>query len=1056
MISRFFIDRPILANVIAIVTIIFGLVALAAMPVEQYPVITPPTVQVSTTYPGANAQVVADTVAAPIEQQVNGVEHMLYMSSVSASDGSYRLTVTFDVGTNLDIAQVLVQNRVAIAQPLLPQEVQRQGITTKKQSTNIILFVTLSSPDRRYDSLYLSNYATLRIRDELSRIYGVGDVLVFGAGQYSMRVWLDPEQMQARSLTAQDVVAAIREQNVQVAAGQLGQPPAPSTQDFQLTINTLGRLSDAAQFEDIIVKSDGIKVTRLRDVARIELGGQVYDIFFQQNGNPSAGIAVFQLPGANALDVADRVRAAMERLQPSFPEGLQYQIPFDTTRFVRQAVREVYKTLFEAALLVLVVILVFLQDWRAVLVPATTVPVTIIGAFAGLAMFGFTVNLLTLFGLVLAIGIVVDDAIVIVENAAHHLDRDGMTPREAAARAMDEVTGPVIGITLVLMAVFLPSAFLGGITGQLYRQFALTIAVTAVISAINALTLKPAQCAMWLRPRHGTPNAFFRAFNRVYGRAEQAYARMIGWMVERPRSMMLTFTALIAVTAFGYTSLPTGFLPVEDQGYVIAGVQLPDAASQARTREVVDKVNHIISGLPGVAAWNTVGGNSILDGATASNAATFYIVFKPWEERVAPSLSQESILANLRQRLGELQEAKSFAFSPPSIRGLGVGGGFQMQLEDRGGVGLPALEQLTDEMLRDGGSQSALAELKSSFRAGVPQLFADVDRVKVKSLGIPLTGVFDTLQSYLGSAYVNDFNLFDRTYQVRVQAEPKFRLTPADIMRLEVRNSRGDMVPLGTMVSVEDIVGPQIIPRYNLYPSAAITGEAAPGYSSGQALELMEQMARSKLPQGMGFDWTGISFQERSVGNQAYLIFGLAVLLVFLVLAALYESWTSPAAVVLVVPLALLGTVVAVAVRGTDNNVYTQIGVVLLIALASKNAILIVEFAREQRARGLAIAEAAVGAARLRFRPILMTSFAFILGVYPLVVARGAGAASRRALGTAVFGGMITSTFLAVLFVPVFYVVCQGLSERWSGARRPAPSPAPAEPAPTAVADRGA
>jgi len=1056
MISRFFIDRPILANVIAIVTIIFGLVALAAMPVEQYPVITPPTVQVSTTYPGANAQVVADTVAAPIEQQVNGVEHMLYMSSVSASDGSYRLTVTFDVGTNLDIAQVLVQNRVAIAQPLLPQEVQRQGITTKKQSTNIILFVTLSSPDRRYDSLYLSNYATLRIRDELSRIYGVGDVLVFGAGQYSMRVWLDPEQMQARSLTAQDVVAAIREQNVQVAAGQLGQPPAPSTQDFQLTINTLGRLSDAAQFEDIIVKSDGIKVTRLRDVARIELGGQVYDIFFQQNGNPSAGIAVFQLPGANALDVADRVRAAMERLQPSFPEGLQYQIPFDTTRFVRQAVREVYKTLFEAALLVLVVILVFLQDWRAVLVPATTVPVTIIGAFAGLAMFGFTVNLLTLFGLVLAIGIVVDDAIVIVENAAHHLDRDGMTPREAAARAMDEVTGPVIGITLVLMAVFLPSAFLGGITGQLYRQFALTIAVTAVISAINALTLKPAQCAMWLRPRHGTPNAFFRAFNRVYGRAEQAYARMIGWMVERPRSMMLTFTALIAVTAFGYTSLPTGFLPVEDQGYVIAGVQLPDAASQARTREVVDKVNHIISGLPGVAAWNTVGGNSILDGATASNAATFYIVFKPWEERVAPSLSQESILANLRQRLGELQEAKSFAFSPPSIRGLGVGGGFQMQLEDRGGVGLPALEQLTDEMLRDGGSQSALAELKSSFRAGVPQLFADVDRVKVKSLGIPLTGVFDTLQSYLGSAYVNDFNLFDRTYQVRVQAEPKFRLTPADIMRLEVRNSRGDMVPLGTMVSVEDIVGPQIIPRYNLYPSAAITGEAAPGYSSGQALELMEQMARSKLPQGMGFDWTGISFQERSVGNQAYLILGLAVLLVFLVLAALYESWTSPAAVVLVVPLALLGTVVAVAMRGTDNNVYTQIGVVLLIALASKNAILIVEFAREQRARGLAIAEAAVAAARLRFRPILMTSFAFILGVYPLVVARGAGAASRRALGTAVFGGMITSTFLAVLFVPVFYVVCQGLSEHWSGARRPAPSPAPAEPAPTAVADRGA
>ena len=1045
MISRFFIDRPILANVIAIVTLIFGLVTLLALPVEQYPAITPPTVQVSTTYPGANARVVSETVAAPIEQQVNGVEHMLYMSSVSASDGSYRLTVTFDVGTNLDIAQVLVQNRVAIAQPLLPQEVQRQGITTKKQSTNIIQFVTLSSPDGTFDSLYLSNYATLRIRDELSRIYGVGDVAVFGAGQYSMRVWLDPERLKARNLTTQDVVAAIREQNVQVAAGQLGQPPAPASQDFQLTINTLGRLNDVEQFEDIIVKSDGIRVTRLRDIARVELGGQVYDIFFQQGGNPAAGVAIYQLPGANALDVADAVRAAMEKLKPSFPKGLQYQIPFDTTRFVRQAVREVYFTLLEAAALVLIVILVFLQDWRAVLVPATTVPVTIIGAFAGLALFGFSVNLLTLFGLVLAIGIVVDDAIVIVENAAHHLERGGVTPREAAARAMDEVTGPVIGITLVLMAVFLPSAFLGGITGQLYRQFALTIAVTAVISAINALTLKPAQCAMWLRPTHGPRNAFFRAFNRGYGTVERGYARIIAGMVARPLQMMLLFAALIVVTLVGFTHLPTGFLPVEDQGYIIAGVQLPDAASQARTRKVVDQVNHMIADLPGMATWNTVGGNSILDGVTASNAATFFIVFKPWEERRSPELSQSAILEELRRRLGTLQEAKSFAFPPPSIRGLGVAGGFQMQLEDRGGLGLLALQQMVDEMLADGSSQSALAELKSTFSAGVPQLFADVDRVKVKSLGIPLTGVFDTLQAYLGSTYVNDFNLFDRTYQVRVQAEPQFRLTPDDIRRLEVRNGQGAMVPLGTLVDIHPVVGPQIVPRFNLYPSAAITGESAPGYSSGQALELMEQMAASKLPLGMGYDWTGIAYQEQKVGNQAYWIFALAVLLVFLVLAALYESWTSPAAVVLVVPLALLGTVIAVAMRGMDNNVYTQIGVVLLIALASKNAILIVEFASHQRERGMSIDEAAVTAARLRFRPILMTSFAFILGVYPLVVARGAGAASRRALGTAVFGGMITSTFLAVLFVPVFYVVCQRLSERWS---RPAAAPAPT---PTAV-----
>ena len=771
---------------------------------------------------------------------------------------------------------------------------QRQGITTRKQSTDIILFVVLTSPDGRYDDLYLSNYATLRLRDELSRVDGVGDVNVFGAGQYSMRVWLDPQRLEARSLTAGDVVAAIREQNVQVAAGQLGQPPAPDTQDFQLTVNTLGRLTDVEQFEDIVVKTEGARVTRLRDVARVELGGQVYDVFFQKNGKPSGGIAVFQLPGANALQVADQVRATMERLKPSFPEGLTYDIPFDTTRFVRQAIHEVYRTLFEAGALVLIVILLFLQDWRAVLVPATTVPVTIIGAFAGMAAVGFSVNLLTLFGLVLAIGIVVDDAIVIVENAAHHIER-GLNPRDATIRAMDEVTGPVIGITLVLMAVFLPTAFLGGITGQLYRQFALTIAITALISAVNALTLKPAQCAVYLRPAMGPRNAFFRAFNRIYARAEHAYVRLIGAMVGRPGRTMVTFLALIAVTFWGFTSLPTGFLPVEDQGYVIAGIRLPDAASQARTRRAVEQVNQIIAELPGVADWNSVGGRSVLDNTVASNAATFYVIFKPWEERTDPSLSQDAILANLRQRLSEIQEASSFAFAPPSIRGLGVAGGFQMQLQDRGGVGLPALQQMVDEMVRDGDAQSGLAALNSTFRAGVPQLFADVDRVKAKSLAIPLTGVFDTLQAYLGSTYVNDFNLFGRTYQVRAQAEPAFRLTPQDVTRLEVRNAEGQMVPLGTLVDVRETIGPQIINRYNLYPSAAITGEAAPGHSSGQALALMEQMAASKLPQSMGYEWTAISYQEKAVGGEAFLIFGLAVLLVFLVLAAQYESWTQPA-----------------------------------------------------------------------------------------------------------------------------------------------------------------
>ena len=1030
MIPRFFIDRPIFANVIAIVTVLFGVVTLFSLPVEQYPPIVPPTVFVATSYPGANAQVVADTVAAPIEQQVNGVEHMLYMSSVSASDGSYTLTVTFEVGTDLDTAQVLVQNRVAAAQPLLPQDVQRQGILTKKQSSNIILIATLSSPNDTYDSLFLSNYATLRIRDVLARIEGVGDVQIFGAGNYSMRVWLDPQQLESRSLTTQDVVAAIREQNVQVAAGQLGAPPVPDDQQFQLNINTLGRLSDVKEFENIILKNDGTRVTRLTDVARVELGAQSYDVFFQQDGKPAAGIAVFQLPGANALQVADRVRAAMEELAPSFPQGLQYQVPFDTTLFVRQAIDEVYTTLFEAAVLVLVVILLFLQNWRAVLVPATTVPVTIIGAFAGLALFGFSVNLLTLFGLVLAIGIVVDDAIVIVENASHHLEQSDVTPREATARAMDEVTGPVLGITFVLMAVFLPSAFLGGITGQLYRQFALTIAATAVISAINALTLKPAQCAVYLRRDDGRRNAFFRAFNRGYARVENGYMRLVTRLVAHPLATMLAFALLILVTVWGFLRLPTGFLPTEDQGYLIAGIQLPDAAAQPRTRRVVEQVNKIMAETPGVAVWNTVGGNSVFDGANAPNAAVFYVVLDPWDERTDPSLSQDAIVADIRNRFEAIEDAIAFVFPPPAIDGVGVAGGFQMQVQDRGGAGLEALAQVVGEMLHDGEAQSGLASLNSTFRAGVPQLYADIDREKVKSLDIQLSDVFDTLQAFLGSAYVNDFNLFGRTYQVRVQAEPEYRRTPNDVRNLEVRNAKSEMVPLGTVVDIQDSMGPQIILRYNLYPTAVITGEAAQGYSSGQALVLMEEMAQSKLTPSMGFEWTGISYQEKQVGSESYLVFGLAVLLVFLVLAALYESWSSPAAVVLVVPLALLGTVIAVALRGGDNNVYTQIGVVLLVALASKNAILIVEFAREHRARGASIAEAALEAARLRFRPILMTSFAFILGVYPLVFADGAGAASRRALGTAVFGGMITSTLLAVLFVPVFYVVCEGIGEK--------------------------
>jgi HAE1 family hydrophobic/amphiphilic exporter-1 len=1067
MFSRFFIEHPIFANVIAVITMIVGGVALYVLPVEQYPAITPPTVQVSTIYPGASARVVSDTVASPIEQEVNGVENMLYMSSTCASDGSYRLTVTFEVGTDLDTAQVLVQNRVSSVLPKLPEEVQRQGVLTKKQSTSILLVVNLFSPKDTHDSLFLSNYATLRVRDVLSRIYGVGDVRVSGAGDYGMRIWLDPEKLKARRLTTQDVLASIREQNVQVAAGQVGQPPAPSDQPFQYTVTTLGRLSDPEQFENIIIKAvaaDGAgaraastagaaagtqpevgsaRLTRLKDVARVELGSQTYDQYSLLKGRPSAGVIVFLLPGANALDVARQIRAAMDELKPSFPPDLDYAIPFNTTTFIEESVSEVYHTLFEAAGLVIIVILLFLQDWRAVLIPATTVPVTIVGAFAAMYGLGYSVNMLTLFGLVLAIGIVVDDAIVIVENAVHHIDADGLDPKRATIKAMDEVLGPIIGITLVLMAVFLPASLLPGITGQLYRQFALTIAATAVISAVNAVTLKPAQSAQWLRHSPERRNWFFRGFNRVYGAFEGLYVRTIRFVTRHLVLVMLFFAMLAGAAGYWFTRVPTGFLPTEDQGYAVIGVQLPDAASQGRTRVVVDRVNDILSKTPGIGHWVTIGGQSLLEQTTASNAATFYIIYEPWDARLERGLDQDAILMSLRRQFAGIQEGAVFTFPPPAIRGLGVAGGFQMQVEDRGGSDLRELQNATEEVIAAGGAQSSLRALKSTFSAEVPQLYADVDRTKVKSLDIPLGDVFGTLQANLGSAYVNDFNKFGRTYQVRVQADQAFRQEAADIRRLEVRNRAGQMVPLGTLVNIQERLGPQIITRYNLYPSAAINGEAAPGFSSGEALTLMEQVARRTLPAGMDFEWTGMSFQERQVGSQAVYVFGMAVLLVYLVLAAQYESWVIPLAVILVVPLALLGTLAALTLRGLPNDTYAQIGIVLIIALASKNAILIVEFARDLRARGMPVREAAVEAARLRFRPILMTSFAFILGVLPLVLAEGAGAASRRSLGTAVFGGMIAGTFLAVFFVPAFYLIFQRFLEwRYGAAAYDPPAPA--------------
>ena len=956
----------------------------------------------------------------------------MYMTSTSSSDGTYALTITFEIGTNLDDAQVLVQNRVAIAQPSLPEEVRRQGLSVKKQSSNIIMAVTLTSPSKKFDGLFLSNYATLRLRDELSRVDGVGEVLVRGVGAYAMRIWLDPDKLASRQLTTQDVTAALARQNVQVAAGQVGQPPSPDGQRFQMTVTTLGRLSDPDQFEGIVVKaSPSGQMVYLRDVARVELGAQNYDSYASRNGMDSANMLVYQLPGSNAIDVARSVRVAMEKIKPTLPEGLEYSIPFDTTKFVEAAIRGVYTTLIEAGLLVLIVILVFLQSWRALLIPATTVPVTIIGAFAFMPLLGFSVNMLTLFGLVLAIGIVVDDAIVIVENATHHIER-GLAPREATIKAMTEVTGPVIAITLVLMAVFLPTAFLGGITGQLYRQFALTIAATAFISAVNALTLKPAQCATYLRPYTGK-NFFTRVFDFFYKPLEWFYSCCISQLLRVWWLVLIVFVGIAIFTGWWYQKTPTGFLPTEDQGYVIIAVQLPDAASLDRTREVTERMSKIFASTPGVEHWFVLGGFSLLDGTNASNGATAFAAWSDWSKRTTPDLSQESLVARLQKEFAQMQESFILVLVPPSIQGLGVAGGFQMQIEDREGVGPEILQERTQAVIDEARKSPEIGGASSSFRAGVPQLYLNIDRVKAERMGVMLSDVFATLQANLGSVYVNDFNKFDRTYQVRVQADARFRSDPSRLRRLEVRNRTGQRVPLATLLTPETRIGPQSIIRYNLYPTASINGGAAPGVSSGEALKVMESVAAKVLPRSMGFDWTGIAYQEKRISGEAVFVFALAVLLVYLVLAAQYESWLLPLAVILVVPLGIFGVVAAVNFTGTDNNMYTQIGVVLIIALASKNAILIVEFARELRLQGRSIHEAAIEAARMRFRPILMTSFAFIMGVLPLVWATGAAAASRRALGTAVFGGMITSTVLAVFFVPVFYVAIQKLIELWNG-----------------------
>ncbi len=1097
--SYFFINRPIFAAVLSIVVTLAGGIALFTLPIAQYPDITPPTVEVSATYPGANAQVVADTVAAPIEQQVNGVENMLYMSSQCTNDGMYILTVTFKNGVDLNMAQVMVQNRVALAQPILPDLVQRRGVTVKKKSPSVLMIVNLFSPGGVRESLYLSNYATIQLKDELSRLPGVGDITYLGQRDYSMRLWLDPEKMASRNLSTTDVTQAIEQQNTQVAAGQIGQPPVQKGQVFQFTISTMGRLVDPEQFADMILKTDATgRLVRLRDVARIELGALGYDQTCRLDGQPSVALSIYQLPGSNALDIARLVRNKMEELKDRFPEGVDYSIVYDTTPFITESINEVFKALRDAVILVALVVLVFLQNWRSAIIPLIAVPVAIIGTFAVMAAMGFSLNNLTLFGLVLAIGIVVDDAIVVVEAVEHHIEQ-GLSPRDATIRAMQQVSGPVIAVGLVLSAVFVPCAFITGIMGEFFRQFALTIAVSMMISVFNSLTLSPALTALLLRPRdkriapplpwpafviaggwlgwefltswmvenHWFPAGmadetqpwvaalagalagggvawplnrvlgfFFRTFNKGFDQTGRVYTWTVGKLLRVSLLVLVGYGGLLHLTYASFAQAPKGFIPPQDKGYLLVNLLLPDSASAGRTEQVMQRIEDIVRKTPGVKHTVAISGQSLLLNANAPNFGAMYVMLDDFHDRLSPQLSGDALTAELQSRLqAEISDGLVNVLGAPPLDGLGTAGGFKIIIEDRGNAGFEALQTVADDIVAKGAETPGLRNPFTSFRAKTPWLYLDIDRTAAKTMGVSMSEVFNTLQVYLGSLYVNDFNLFGRTWQVNVQADQNFREQIDNLQQLKIRSTRGQMVPFGSLATVRDVTGPVLIARYNMYPSAPINCSSAPGLSSGETIEKIEQVVdrELELSWSMRSEWTELGLLQLQTGNTAVLVLALAVVLVFLVLAAQYESWSLPLAVILVVPMCLLCSIAAVLAAQLDVNIFTQVGFVVLIGLACKNAILVVEFARAQRQAGKNRYEATLEACSLRLRPIVMTSFAFILGVVPLVISVGAGAEMRRTLGTAVFGGMLGVTLFGIFLTPVFYYVIEWFNDLWRG-----------------------